>query len=460
MLEYLTFAYILINFSAIRSLVDTILFSIGNYNLTLGMLLSAILVVVAAFILFRILALRISKRIYERTTGEPFRSKRLVRILNYIFYLSSFIGLLLVLDLDRTLIPNQTLNVKISTILEAFLIIQIARYLDWMVSKVFIHNYYQKRDQESLNGTTTSKTENEETANKFVLYIVYVLALVLIMRNFNFDYSFPYTNQDGDPMTFRLSNIFVSILYLLVARLITWILTQLVLYPYYKQKKINVGSQFAINQLLKYVIYVIAIVLAIGKLGVETTLIWGGAAALLVGIGLGLQQTFNDFFSGLILLFERSVEVGDVLDIGGMVGTVKEIGLRASLVETRDNVSVIVPNSKLVVDSVTNWTHYHDLVRFNLKIGVDYASDTSVVKKILLDVAEDSVYILKYPAPFVRFTDFAESSLNFELFFWSKNYLVVEDIKSDLRFEINTLFKENEIKIPYPQREIWSQSAD
>ena len=231
-------------------------------------------------------------------------------------------------------------------------------------------------------------------------------------------------------------------------------ITQIFLYGYYRQKNINIGSQFAVNQLLKYVIYVIAAFIALDTLGVKMTLIYGGAAALLVGVGLGLQQTFNDFFSGLILLFERTVEVGDTVQIGDNVGTVKKIGLRASIIEGRQNITMIVPNSKMVVDSVTNWSHFDDKVRFSINVGVAYGSDTEQVKELLLAAAKENPYIIEYPAPFVRFVDFADSSLNFQLHFWSRNFIIIEDVKSDLRFKIDALFRANNISIPFPQRDI------
>jgi small-conductance mechanosensitive channel len=226
------------------------------------------------------------------------------------------------------------------------------------------------------------------------------------------------------------------------------------LYRFYKEKDVNVGGQYAINQLLKYVIYVAAFVISLQYLGINMTLILGGAAALLVGIGLGLQQTFNDFFSGLVLLFERSVAVGDILDVDGHVGVVKRIGLRSSLVETLANITVVVPNSHLVSQSVINWTHFDSKVRFDIPIGVAYGTNAQLVKEILLEVAEQNPYILDKPAPFIRFNAFGESSLDFILFFFSKNYLVIEDIRSDLRFEINKAFLENNISIPFPHRHV------
>ena len=175
----------------------------------------------------------------------------------------------------------------------------------------------------------------------------------------------------------------------------------------------------------------------------------------MVGVGLGLQQTFNDLLSGILLLFERTVEVGHMVKIGEMVGTVKGIGLRTSIIETRENVTVIVPNSKLVTDAVINWSHQDEKVRFIVAVGVAYGSDTEKVKNILLETARDNIYVIRKPAPSVRFVNFGDSSLDFQLLIWSRNFIVIEDIKSDIRFEIDRKFREEGIVIPFPQRDVW-----
>mgnify|MGYP000060584550 FL=1 len=184
------------------------------------------------------------------------------------------------------------------------------------------------------------------------------------------------------------------------------------------------------------------------------SIIYGGAAALLVGVGLGLQQTFNDFFSGLVLLFERSVMVGDILEIEGQVGRVLKIGLRASRIETRDSVSMLVPNSKLVNQAVVNWTHYDDIVRFSVNVGVAYGTPSDVVKKLLLEAASTVPEVLEKPEAFVRLNEFGESSLNFTLYFFTKQVMMAENVKSDVRCAIDRLFIENQIVIPFPQREV------
>ncbi|MCB9302230.1 MAG: mechanosensitive ion channel [Lewinellaceae bacterium] len=277
----------------------------------------------------------------------------------------------------------------------------------------------------------------------------------MALKSFGFDFQLFDFQSKGTTYAFHISNILVAFFILLTARLASWLLIQLVLNSYYRRNSINVGSQYAINQLLKYFLYVIAFLMALEALGVTLTVLWGGAAALLVGLGLGLQETFKDFFSGIILLFERTVEVGDVVVVDGTVGTVRRIGLRTSLVETRDNLTVIVPNSRLVVEKVINWSHNDNKARFLVKVGVAYGTDTALVKKLLLNVARENAFVIRHPPPFVRFTDFGESSLDFEIHFWTHEFIRIEDVKSDMRFEIDKAFRENQVTIPFPQRDVW-----
>jgi small-conductance mechanosensitive channel len=225
--------------------------------------------------------------------------------------------------------------------------------------------------------------------------------------------------------------------------------------PYYRNNSIDIGTQYAVNQLVTYVIFVLAFFFSIESLGMNFTVLWGSAAALLVGVGLGLQQTFNDLTSGIILLFDRSIEVGNVVDLKGTVGIVRKIGLRTSQVETRDNIIIIVPNSKLIVDEVVNWSHFDDKARFKVTVGVAYGSDTELVKELMLSVARDNVFVLEHPSPSVFFAGFGDSSLDFELYFWSRNFMFIERVKSDIRFEIDRKFRENNVTIPFPQRDLW-----
>jgi len=447
----------------INEILNLVLFNVLDREVTIAQLVLAVLIVAILFTLYRMFLKRFFPK-QAQLAGElnEAQNNKIRRALFYILSFLIVISVIISLGLDFSFFPGQKYSFKLSNILEALLIIQLARVMDWLISNVLIHPYYLNRETSKKKSPSHPKKEGEEKAFKIVQYLLYVIAAIIILRNFNWDLTIMDWDQttivDGKTISnteeLKITNIFGAAFVFLVARLIIWMVTQIFLFGYYRQKNINIGSQFAVNQLLKYVIYVVAAFIALDTLGVKMTLIYGGAAALLVGVGLGLQQTFNDFFSGLILLFERTVEVGDTVQIGDTVGTVKKIGLRASIIEGRQNITMIVPNSKMVVDSVTNWSHFDDKVRFSINVGVAYGSDTEKVKELLLTAAKENPYIIEFPASFVRFVDFADSSLNFELHFWSRNFIIIEDVKSDLRFKIDSLFRSHNISIPFPQRDI------
>lgn len=221
------------------------------------------------------------------------------------------------------------------------------------------------------------------------------------------------------------------------------------------RKQMEVGQLRAVYQIIKYVLWVIAIGIILDTLKIKMTILLTSSAALLVGLGLGLQQIFQDFVSGIALLFEGTIKVSDIVEIeGGIVGRVREIGLRTSKIETRDNIIMIVPNSKFISDNVINWSHLEKKTRFFVQVGVAYGSDVGLVTEILLKCAEDHKEISLKPPAFVRFNDFGKSSLDFELFFWTTESFRVENIKSDLRYRIYSEFAKNKIQIPFPQRDV------
>ncbi|MFT4758074.1 MAG: small-conductance mechanosensitive channel [Paraglaciecola sp.] len=253
---------------------------------------------------------------------------------------------------------------------------------------------------------------------------------------------------------FSLKFILIAIVFILFGRLIIWSITN-ILTRFFKQRQIDSGRSFAFIQFTKYIIYTGIFIQALSIIGIKFTVIWGGAAALLVGIGLGLQQTFNDLISGLILLVEGTVEVGDIVEINGVVGTVINIGIRTSKIKSRDGISLLIPNSKLVGDSSTNWSHTVQTTRFQIKVGVAYSSDVQFVTNLLLDSVKNHPKILNKPEPRIQFKDFGNSSLDFEIHFFSNELLGIEFVKSDVRYKIMELFRVNNIEIPFPQQDIW-----
>lgn len=215
------------------------------------------------------------------------------------------------------------------------------------------------------------------------------------------------------------------------------------------------GRSESLFQIIKYFIWVVSILIALQSVGVNLSILLAGSAALMVGIGLGLQNIFNDFSSGIFILIEGTIKSGDIIETSdGIIGEVKEIRLRTTKVLTRDDTILIVPNHKFISDPILNWTENDWNTRFRVKVGVAYGSDVQLVKKCLLQAVTSHDQVSSKPEPSVLFLDFGESSLDFEVLFYTVNNFRVMKIQSDLRFEIDRLFRENNITIPFPQRDL------
>lgn len=429
------------------------LFELGGQTFSVGQLLLASGLIILLFAVYRTILRRYFPKVLEQTQITTKDKGKLVSLVRGLAILCLIIIIINILNLDKLLLQNGSFNLTVLDIAKALIFVQVARLLDWIFSNLVIHNYYTRRDKQKSKEQLEIE-ETETSAKRLVQYVFYTIVTIYLLQNLHWDLTIFERSIDGETLTLRVSNFLYAILVILIARLVVWSVTQLFLYNIYNNKSVDIGSRYAINQLVKYIIYVLAIIVALDMFGINMNLLLGGAAALLVGIGLGLQQTFNDFISGVVILFERSVRVGDVLEVDGQIGRVREIGLRSSILETRGNINLVVPNHKLVNEKVTNWNHYNETVRFHVEVGVAYGSDTILVKKLLLQTTKESPYVLDYPAPFVRFLDFGDSSLMFGLYFFSKNLIVIEDIKSDIRFEVDRLFREHNISIPFPQRDI------
>ncbi len=248
-----------------------------------------------------------------------------------------------------------------------------------------------------------------------------------------------------------------SILYLVVLFVITRLILNLVKRFFRKNKNVAsiTGSQnYILQKITQYIIIIAAIMIALESVGLELTFLLAGSAALFVGIGLGIQDVFKDVIAGFILLFGKAIKVGDVIEIEGVVGRVTDIDFRVSKIVTRDDIDMLIPNAKLINDKVINWSYNNELTRFSISVGVAYGSDTQLVKSILTKVAEQHPDVSKLKQPFVRFTDFGNSSLDFQLFFWSDKTFRIENILSDMRFDIDNQFRKNNVTIPFPQRDV------
>ena len=214
------------------------------------------------------------------------------------------------------------------------------------------------------------------------------------------------------------------------------------------------GMRHSVGKITRYIVVSIGVFVALGTMGVDTSAIMAGGAVLLVGIGFGLQKLAENFISGLLLLIERPVRKGDFVDIGGVLGTVEDIGLRATRVLSRDGVMVIVPNSNLISGTVINQSVPTSDRRIWIKLGVAYGSDLDLVVRVLVELALADPNVAKTPRPEVRFQDFGDSALQLALVAWIHDAKDDLSVMSRLRFAIDKAFREHEIEIPFPQRVI------
>lgn len=248
--------------------------------------------------------------------------------------------------------------------------------------------------------------------------------------------------------TLSVYEILAAVLVIVVGIFISRMVKKLI----YKSNKIDVGKKFAFSQIFHYVIIIISFFLMMKSLGVNISPILVGSGALLVGIGLGLQSLFLDFVSGVIILFDRTVKVGDIVDIDGNIGEVEEIRMRTTAIVTRENKNMIFPNSLLTKDKLINFSHNDNIVRFQVDVGVHYDSDVDLVERLMIEAAKETKDISQSKEPFVWLEEFADSSLNFSVYYYSRNLFSAPRIRNEVRKAILKKFRENNVNIPYPIR--------
>ncbi len=210
----------------------------------------------------------------------------------------------------------------------------------------------------------------------------------------------------------------------------------------------------SIFQFLKYAIYLVVVLITLSAVGVNITLLITASAALFVGLGLALQDLFQDLIGGIYVIVDKSLSVGDIIEVDSRVGRVQEIKLRTTRAVTPDDKVIIIPNHKFIKDTVYNYTQNRLITIEAVKVGVAYGSDVDLVSKLLLKSLEGIEGVLHTPEPFVWFEDFADSSLLFSIRFYVADSFRTMSTKSAIRFRIDSLFRENKIKIPFPQRDI------
>ena len=210
----------------------------------------------------------------------------------------------------------------------------------------------------------------------------------------------------------------------------------------------------SVFKFIKYVVYIIVVFSVLSVAGVNVTPFLAASAALFVGLGLALQELLQDVIGGIFIILDKSLLVGDVIEAEGRVGRVIDIKLRTTRAITRDDKIIIIPNHKFISDSIVNYTQNHRITRENVTVGVAYGSDVRKVEQLLLESVANQRGVLKKPKAFVLFSDFGDSALIFNLCFFINDSFIDPGIKSDIRFTIDKLFRENGITIPFPQRDV------
>ncbi len=302
----------------------------------------------------------------------------------------------------------------------------------------------------------------KQTTEKIVQVLAKIIWLIIALRAFNIyvpikDWVVKNLTDEigfGDFST-SLADIFLFIVTIWasfkIAKFIIFILDEDVL----PRLRLPRGVPGTISTLTKYFIIILGFLIAVSSIGLDLNKFTILIGALGVGIGFGLQDLVNNFISGLILIFERPIQVGDVVHFNEIEGRITNIGIRSSRIKTWQGSEIIVPNGHLVSNDVINWTFSDKMRRIEVKVGVEYGCNVSQVKEILLSCANADDRILSKPEPAVIFRDFGESSLDFELRCWTSNFDLWFTISSELRYAINKAFEENKITIPFPQRDIY-----
>nr|WP_321237107.1 mechanosensitive ion channel domain-containing protein [uncultured Psychroserpens sp.] len=255
----------------------------------------------------------------------------------------------------------------------------------------------------------------------------------------------------GDKISISILDVLIVITAIFVTTLILRLVFKIITRHLSQEEKSNFNGVFGY---FRWLIYLVILLITLHSVGVNVTAIFAASAALLIGVGLALQTLFQDIITGVFILIDQSVHVGDIIEMEGKVGRVEEIKLRTTRAVTIDNKVLVIPNHMYLTNSLYNWTQNGTLTRESVSVSVAYGSDVQLVKKLLLQVANTHSAVISTPEPTVVFSNFGDSALEFKLIFTLADSFKAQFPKSDMRFEIDKLFREHNITIPFPQRDV------
>ena len=238
------------------------------------------------------------------------------------------------------------------------------------------------------------------------------------------------------------------------------ILQRLLIRRFLSKTRLQPSLQYGLSRIFGYTLIAIGFYVAFQAVGFDLSSLAIVAASVGVGVGFGLQNIINNFVSGIIILAERPISIGDRIEVAGVAGRVTKIQLRSTTVVTNDNITMIVPNADFISNTVTNWSHGDPKVRIRVPVGVAYGSDLKLLQRLLLEAAAEHPKALREPSPVVLFNEFGDSSLNFELGVWTQEMTATPiHFTSQMNFIIEQKLRENDIEIPFPQRDLHVRSG-
>ena len=253
----------------------------------------------------------------------------------------------------------------------------------------------------------------------------------------------------GSSVSFTPKTVLFVILVLLLTNFMLKILRKLLFRTLSNDTRVKFKSLFSF---INYFVYIVVSLIILQNVGVDVTAIFAASAALLVGVGLALQTFIQDIISGIFILVDKSVLVGDIIEVDGQIGQVENIKLRTTRAVTRENKVLIIPNHKFLTSTLFNWTENGIITKEIVNVGVAYKSNPKEIEQILLKIAQDHDKVLSSPEPFVLFNDFGDSALLFQLYIAVDSSFAANIVKSDLRYTIFEAFEKEGIEIPFPQR--------
>ena len=360
------------------------------------------------------------------------------------------------------------------TLILSLILVVLTIALHWVLGRVW------KILQRNITPIVTSEDSSDQNQQhnslnllfKATLFLVrtalwvgttlYITNLFPVTRQWSFDIAASISFSLTSPIfkTFAVTDILVLIGLFMGLIVLSGAVTNILRSRILRVLRINRGAQEVIAIVFKYTFIGIGSVVLLQIFGVDLSSLAILASALGVGIGFGFQDIAKNFGSGLVLLFERPIQVGDFIEVGKYMGSVESIGARSVTIRTLDRVSIIVPNSRFLEDEVINWSHHNPISRIHIPVGVSYSADVKIVKKALLEAGKNHPEVLSVPQPQVLFTGFGDSSLDFELLVWIDAPSHQVSIKSDLCFRIEASLKEYNIEIPFPQRDLHLRTGE